>query len=63
MSYVKWQPLLLRIRDAASGEEGQTLFEFTMIVSLVALAAVLALSVLGAIVVGFFGPLPAAFGG
>jgi Flp pilus assembly pilin Flp len=63
MSYVKLRALPLRIGGAASREEGQTLFEFTLIVSLVALVAVVVLSMLGVIVAGFFAPLPGAFGG
>jgi Flp pilus assembly pilin Flp len=63
MNYVKLPPLLLRIGAAVGGEEGETLFEFTMIVSLVAVVAVAVVSVLGLAIAGLFNPLPAAFGG
>ena len=57
MSYVKWRPLLLRIWDAVGGEKGQTLFEVTLIISLVALVALIIVTALGATVVDLFDPL------
>jgi Flp pilus assembly pilin Flp len=63
MSYVKWPSLLLRIADAWGGEEGETLFEFTMIVSLVAVVTVVVVTLLGLAIAGLFNPFPAAFGG
>ena len=63
MSYVKLQPLLLRIWGALGGEEGQALFEVTLIISLVALVALVVLSALGLAVAGFFGPLAETLGG
>ena len=63
MSYVKLRALLLRIRGAASGEQGQALFEFTLIVSLVALVSIVILSALGLAVVDLFDPLAETMGG
>ena len=63
MSYVKLPPLLLGVAAAAGGEEGETLFEFTMILSLVAVVAVVVVSLLGLAIAGLFNPFPAAFGG
>ena len=63
MRYVKLRSLLLRIADAWGGEEGETLFEFTMIVSLVAVVAVAVVTLLGLAIAGFYNPFPAAFGG
>ncbi len=57
MSYVKLRPLLLHFRDALGGEEGQAIFEVTMIISLVALVALLVLTALGVAVVDLFNPI------
>ena len=57
MSYVKWRPLLLHIWDAVGGEKGQTLFEVTLIISLVALVALIIVTALGVTVVDLFNPL------
>ena len=57
MSYVKLRPLLLRVWDAVGGEKGQTLFEITLIISLVAIVALVVLSALGLAVVDLFDPL------
>ena len=57
MSYVKLWSLLLHIWDGAAGEKGQAVFEVTLIISLVALVAILILSALGVAVVDLFDPL------
>jgi Flp pilus assembly pilin Flp len=62
MSYGKLWPYvaaaLVRIKD----EHGQTVFEFAMIVALVALVAVFALTALGLAITGFFDPVADAMG-
>jgi len=63
MSYVKLRSLPMRIWGAVGGEEGQTVFEFTMIVSLVALVAIVILTALGVAVVDLFYPLAETIGG
>ena len=62
MSYVKLWPYLLRLWAREPGEEGQTLFEFTLVVSLVAFLCVVILSALGVAVVDLFDPLAATMG-
>lgn len=57
MSYVKLRPLLLRAWNAVGGQEGQSLFEITLIISLVAIVALVVLSALGLAVVDLFDPL------
>jgi Flp pilus assembly pilin Flp len=57
MSYVKLRPLLLHIWDAVGEEKGQAIFEVTLIISLVALVALLVLTALGVAVVDLFDPL------
>jgi Flp pilus assembly pilin Flp len=57
MSYVKLRSSLLCLWGRAAGEEGQTLFEFTLVVSLVAFLCVLILSALGLTIVDLFDPL------
>ncbi len=57
MSYVKLRPFLLRILDAVGGQEGQAIFEVTLIISLVALVSLLVLTALGVAVVDLFDPL------
>ena len=62
MNYGKLWPYvaaaLVRVKD----ERGQTLFEFTMIIALVALVAAFALTALGLAITGFFDPVAAAMG-
>jgi Flp pilus assembly pilin Flp len=48
----------VRVKD----ERGQTLFEFTMIIALVALVAAFALTALGLAITGFFDPVADAMG-
>jgi len=57
MSYVKLRPLLLGIWDAIGGEKGQSMFEIALIISLVAIVALVVLSALGLAVVDLFDPL------
>ena len=57
MSYVELRPLLLRIWDAVGGEKGQAIFEITLIISLVAIVALIVLTALGLAVVDLFDPL------
>lgn len=63
MSYVKLRALLLRTWSMAGEEEGQTVFEFALVVSLVALVAIVVLSALGLTVVDLFDPLAETIGG
>jgi len=62
MSYGKSWQYVASVLARANGDHGQTLFEFTMIVALVALIAVFALTALGLTITGFFEPVAAAMG-
>jgi len=57
MSYVKLRSLLLYMWGLTDGEDGQTLLEFTLIVSLVAFLSIVVLSALGVTVIDLFDPL------
>jgi Flp pilus assembly pilin Flp len=57
VSYVKLQPILLRIWDTAAGEKGQAMFEVALIISLVALVSLLILTALGVTIIDLFNPL------
>jgi Flp pilus assembly pilin Flp len=62
VSYGKLSAYVASALGWAKGEHGQTLFEVTMILALVALVAVLALTALGVAITGFFEPVAAAMG-
>jgi Flp pilus assembly pilin Flp len=57
MSYVKLRSFVSWLWSPGTDERGQTLFEVTLIISLVAIVALLVLSALGLAVVDLFDPL------
>jgi Flp pilus assembly pilin Flp len=63
MSYVKLQPLLERVWRVGDGEAGQALAETALIIAFVALVCVLALTAVGAAVVGGIEPIVPGLGG
>jgi Flp pilus assembly pilin Flp len=62
MSYGKLWRCVASALVQAKSERGQTVFEFAMIVALVALVAAFALTALGLAITGFFDPVAAAMG-
>jgi len=62
MSYGKLWRCVASALVRAKNERGQTVFEFAMIVALVALVAVFALTAIGLTITGFFDPVAAAMG-
>jgi Flp pilus assembly pilin Flp len=52
-----------RLRNLIQRDEGQALFEYSLVITLVALVAVAALTALGLAILGFFGPLGDIIGG
>jgi Flp pilus assembly pilin Flp len=57
MSYEKLWRYLARVGAGAKGEDGQALGEYALILTLVAMAAVIALTALGLVIPGFWEPL------
>jgi Flp pilus assembly pilin Flp len=57
MSYEKLWDGLVRVLPLVKREDGQALGEYSLILTLVAMAAVLALTALGAAIAGFWDPL------
>ncbi|MCJ7811305.1 MAG: Flp family type IVb pilin [Dehalococcoidia bacterium] len=62
MSYGKLWRCVASALVRAKDERGQTVFEFAMIVALVALVAVFALTAIGLTITGFFDPVANAMG-
>jgi len=62
MSYGKLRRCVASALMRAKGEDGQALGEFTLVLALVALVAVLALTALGVAVLGFYQPVADAMG-
>lgn len=54
MSYAKLWPYVASLLAQAKGRDGQALGEFTLVLALVALAAVAALTAVGLAVSGFY---------
>ena len=54
---------MMWIQKLVQREEGQALAEYSLVLALIFLVAVAAVTALGLAVVGFFEPLPNAFGG
>jgi hypothetical protein len=63
MSYVKLRLFLLHLWHAGSREEGQALAETSLIIAFIALVCVLALTAVGAAVVGGIAPILPGLGG
>jgi len=62
MSYGKLWRCVASALARAKSARGQTVFEFAMIVALVALVAVFALTAIGLTITGFFDPVANAMG-
>ena len=54
MTYGKLRPYVTLVLAAAKGKDGQALAEFSLVLALVALGAVVALTALGLAVSGFY---------